>query len=162
MAGDAIACLGCQLVLAPACTLRSFFYLLDRYPSLQCVNAFAPSHLSQVRRSPARGCTFPGIEALQLCRVIEMTGYPGKPCVRFFINLEGVGQDGCLPIETAGIEQLLDVPLRLGRLKHTVFGDRVDTLVFDTAFNLFELIDGICWELSFHNLPDRCRFGEKR
>lgn len=154
---DPLACLGCPVVLAPACTLRSFFLLLDGSASLQRLNAFAVSFLTQFHKSPDRQCLFPGIDALRLNRVIEMTGYPGTPAIRMYVTLEGMGPDGPCAIKTAGLEQLLDIPLRLGRLKHTVFGDQVDSLEFDTVFNLFELIDGICWELSFHNLPDRCR-----
>ena len=46
--------------------------------------------------------------------------------------------------------------LKLGRLKHVVFGDKVDIFEFDTVFTLFEFIDGITWELSFHVTPEQC------
>ncbi len=158
LADDVIACLGHPLKLSAACTLRSFFRLLDREKGLQRLNCFAPSFLARYHQSPDHACLFPGIAHLQLTRIIEMTGFPGTPAIRIFVNLEGVGTDGApQPIKAAGIEQLLEIPLRLGRLKHIVFGDRIDTLEFDTLFNLFEFIDGICWELSFHNLPDQCR-----
>ena len=157
LTSDPLTCLGCPVALHPDCSLRSFFLLLDREPTLQRLNAFATSFLSSFRRCPDRGCTIPGVEALQLNRVVEMTGHPGTPAIRIYVTLEGVGPQGYSAVKTTGLEQLLDMPLRLGRLKHTVFGDRIDTMEFDTEFNLFELIDGICWELSYHNLPDRCR-----
>ena len=50
----------------------------------------------------------------------------------------------------------LDMPLRLGKLKHIVFGDKVDIFEFETAFALFEFIDGVAWELSFQNQPAEC------
>jgi len=161
LVGDAVTCLGCPVALAPACTLRSFFLLLDREKSLPRLNPFAGTLLTQFHQSPGKGCIYPGIEHLELTRTVEMTGFPGKPAIRIFISLAGVGPNDPRSITTAGIEQLLDMPLCLGRLKHTIFGDRVDTLEFDTVFNLFELIDGICWELSFHNLPDRCRMKDQ-
>mgnify|MGYP001070394922 CR=1 FL=1 len=58
--------------------------------------------------------------------------------------------------QAPGLPCLLDMPLRLGKLRHVIFGDRVDLFEFDTVFNLFELIDGIAWELSFQNLPQTC------
>ena len=42
-----------------------------------------------------------------------------------------------------GLENLLDMPLKLGRLRHIVFGDKVDTLEFETVYSLFEFIDGV-------------------
>lgn len=158
MTGDPLAYLGCPVVLAPEYSLRCFFRLLDGDSSLKRLNSFTNTYLAQVRQCPTRGCTFPGIEAVELSRVLEMTGYPGTPAVRIYVTLEGVGPDGRHDIEGTGLDRLLDMPLRLGRLKHTIFGDRIDAMEFDTVFNLFELIDGICWELSFHNLPDRCRY----
>ena len=47
-------------------------------------------------------------------------------------------------------------PVRLGSLRHVVFGDSVDVFEFDTVFTLFEFIDGIAWELSFQNTPITC------
>ena len=53
-------------------------------------------------------------------------------------------------------EQIFDMPVRIGKLKHVVFGDKVDVLEFDTVFNLFEFIEGIVWQLSFHRSPKEC------
>ena len=54
------------------------------------------------------------------------------------------------------LENILDMPLKLGKLKHIVFGDKVDILEFDTVFNLFEFIDGIMWELGFQGTLTAC------
>ena len=51
------------------------------------------------------------------------------------------------------------MPLRLGLLKHVVFGDRVDVFSFETVYTLFEFIDSIAWELSFHGTPRECKIG---
>ena len=77
--------------------------------------------------------------------------------MQLFVSLEGISGETVSPIKSYWLENLLDLPLKLGKLKHLVFGDKLDTFNFDTVFNLFELIDGICWELSFHNLPAACR-----
>ena len=48
------------------------------------------------------------------------------------------------------------MPVKLGKLKHMVLGDQVDIFEFETVFSLFEFIDGIAWELSFHGIPESC------
>ena len=70
--------------------------------------------------------------------------------MEIYHSLYGV-QDGNLSeIRLFTLEMLLDAPLKLGKLKHVVFGDKMDMFEFDTVFTLFELIDAIVWELSFH------------
>ena len=86
-----------------------------------------------------------------------MTGYPGNPGMQIYVSFQGRSGRDQGDIKSFWLEHLLDLPLVLGQLKHRVFGDELDSFYFDTAFNLFELIDGICWQLSFHNLPDQCR-----
>ena len=36
-------------------------------------------------------------------------------------------------------------------------GDQVDVFEFDTVFTLFELVEGIGWELGFHGTPRECQ-----
>jgi len=155
--GDPLSCLSCQAELAADCTLRSFFRLLASHPVLQRLNAFIPGYLSEIEKCPRHDCLLPGVTSLMLRRIVEMTGFPGNAAMQIYVSLEGMIEDEVCSIKNAGLAQLLDLPLRLGRLKHTVFGDHVNILEFDTAFTVFELIDGICWELSFHNLPESCR-----
>jgi hypothetical protein len=52
---------------------------------------------------------------------------------------------------------LLDTKVRLGKLRHVIFGDQVDVFEFDTVFTFFELIEGIGWELGFHGTPRECQ-----
>jgi len=59
-------------------------------------------------------------------------------------------------IKSFHLESILDMPLKLGVLKHIVFGDKVDVFEFDTVFNLFDFIEGIIWELSFQGNPKEC------
>lgn len=155
--GDPLPFLGFQVELGATCSLRSFFCMLDRYPVLVQLNPFTPSFLESFHDCPSSDCRVEGIMQLELLRKVEMTGFPGDPGMNIFISFEGRGDDGGFDIKPFWLEQLLDLPLALGRLKHRVFGDKIDDFDFETAFNLFELIDGICWQLSFHNLPETCR-----
>jgi len=54
------------------------------------------------------------------------------------------------------VEHLLDLPVCLGRLRHVVFGDKMDEFEFDTVYNLFEFMEAVIWELSFHGNPEHC------
>lgn len=154
--GDPLPFLGFQVALDAGCSLRSFFRMLKAYPVLQRLNPFTPSFINSFEDSPASGCQVDDVAQLVLLRRVEMTGFPGDPGMNLFTSFEGGGGRTC-DIKAFWLEQLLDMPLVLGGLKHRVFGDKIDDFDFDTVFNLFELIDGICWQLSFHNLPEACR-----
>lgn len=154
---DPLMYLGYQVVLDEGCTLRSVFRMLERYAVFQKLNAFLTSCLGQYRNSPERGCVSDAFGHLEFAKNVEMIGFPGKPRVEIYNSLYGVAGGGeAVSLRTVPLENLLDMPLRLGRLKHIVFGDRVDVLVFDTVFNLFELIDGILWELGFQGTLMAC------
>jgi hypothetical protein len=155
--GGPLPFLGFRVALEEGCRLRSFFHMLERYPVLAQLNPFIPSILSSFQGCPPDGCRFEGGTHLALLRKVEMTGFPGDPCMNIFISFEGFSGGKSMDIRPFWLEQLLDMPLALGGLEHRVFGDTIDVFDFDTVFNLFELIDGICWQLSFHNLPETCR-----
>jgi hypothetical protein len=85
-----------------------------------------------------------------------MIGFPGDPRLEIYNTLCGVrGKETC-EIKSFHLDNLLDMPLKLGLLKHIVFGDKVDIFEFDTVFSLFEFIDGVAWELSFQGTPKEC------
>lgn len=155
--GDPLSYLGFQVAVEPECCLRSFFRMLESHAVLARLNPFSLSFMDSYRTSPGSGCRIGGVQRLELSRTVEMIGFPGDPSMQIFVSLEGrCGTETC-DIKPFWLEQLLDLPLQLGRLKHLVFGDQMDRFDFETGFNLFELIDGICWQLSFHNLPEQCR-----
>jgi hypothetical protein len=157
LVGDLLPYLGFRIVFKEKCSVRSFFRMLERYPELAKLNPFCPGFLNHFRSCPQQGCWIDGIDQLELLRTVDMVGYPGNPHMQIFVSLEGrFGKEVC-DIKAYWLEQLLDLPLVLGHLKHRVFGDKMDAFDFETSFNLFELIDGICWQLSFHNLPEHCR-----
>ena len=156
---DPLLLLGFRIDLADGCTLRSFFTMLETYPSLSGLNPFAASGREQFRACPDNNCRCDGVDYLELGKTIEMTGFPGEPGVEIYQRFIGVGNGEAVDIKPYGVENLLDIPLQLGQLRHIVFGDKVDTFEFQTVYNLFEMIDGILWALSFHNMPLECRIG---
>jgi len=86
-----------------------------------------------------------------------MIGFPGNPSIEIYMSFRGVCGDQTCNIQQVWLENLLDMNIKLGRLKHVIFGDQMDMFEFDTVFNLFEFIDGISWQLSFHNMPVECK-----
>ena len=88
------------------------------------------------------------IEAVDVeIKILIIVGISFQPFFRGTENLE---------LKSFHLESILDMPLKLGVLKHIVFGDKVDVFEFDTVFNLFEYIGGIIWELSFQGAPKEC------
>ena len=153
---DPLMFLSYQVDLGEGYTLRSFFQMFEKYALFAKLNSFLPDCLQQYMASPKRDCTSPEIDYLEFHKTVEMIGFPGEPRLEIFNTLCGVrGKDIC-ELKSFHMQSLLDMPLKLGMLKHIVFGDKVDVFEFDTVFSLFEFIDGIVWELSFHGTPKEC------
>jgi len=104
---------------------------------------------------PEQGCASAIVDFLEFSKTVEMLGYPDRR-LEIYNSLAGVQGTDAVEIKSLQIDKLLDLPLKLGNLKHVVFGDRVDIFEFDTVFTLFEFVDGIAWQLSFHGIPDHC------
>ena len=155
-AGRPLMFLSAQVKLASDYTLRGFFKLIEKYPLLSELNPFFAASLEQYRKSPAGGCHEPSLDCLLLTKTIEMIGFPGKPRLEIYHSLYGLQGLNFHEIKDFPLENLLDMPLTLGKLKHVVFGDKVDIFEFDTVFTLFEMIDAILWELSFHGTLLAC------
>jgi hypothetical protein len=155
--GDApLMCLGMQVVLDDSVTLRSVFRMIENYPLLARLNAFFPTYIEQYREAPANGCTCDDFSRIAFGKTVEMIGYPGEPRLEIYSHLRGEGGEEPREIRNYELEHLLDMPLCLGKLRHIVFGDKMDQFEFGTVFNLFEFIDGIVWELSFHGTLRAC------
>jgi hypothetical protein len=137
-------------------TLRSYFRMLERYSLLLDLNEFFPTYIDQYNKSPKNNCIVENIDHLEINKTVEMVGFPGKPRLEMYISFNGVkGKETC-EIKSYQLEDLLDITVKLGKLKHIVFGDRVDIFEFESVYTLFEFIDGIAWELSFHGAPKQC------
>jgi len=147
--------LSCQIDLEEVYSLRSFFKMLDKYALFAKLNAFFPTFTEQVQSCPEQGCDTDLLDYLEFGKTIEMIGVPNKR-LEIYNSLFGVHVSENSEIKSMQLASLLDVPLKLGRLKHIVFGDRVDIFEFDTVYTLFEFIDGIAWQLSFHATPEHC------
>jgi hypothetical protein len=137
-------------------TLRSYFRMLEKYSALAKLNEFFPSFMEQYLVCPKDNCVFEGIDHLELSKTVEMIGFPGEPRLEIYNSFQGVRGDEKCEIRSLQIESLLDMEIKLGRLKHIVLGDKVDIFEFDTVFSFFEFIEGIAWELSFHVSPTEC------
>lgn len=153
---DPLRFLGFGVRLDQGYTLRSYFQMLETYPVLARLNVFIPNYLEQVRKCPETGCVCDGFEYLELSKTVEMIGYPGEPRLEIYHSLRGVSGTDADQLKSSRLEGLLDMPVKLGKLKHVVLGDQVDIFEFETVFSLFEYIDGIAWELSFHGTPEAC------
>lgn len=155
VATELLKVLGFQVELDEQYTLRSYFEMLEKYSLLLELNDFFPVYREQFHDSPKSGCCFNGIDYLEFSKTIEMIGFPGKR-LEIYNSLMGIyGKETC-EIKFLQLENLLDLPVKLGRLKHVIFGDQVDIFEFDTVYTLFEFIDGIAWALSFHGTPKQC------
>ena len=104
---------------------------------------------------PEQGCDSEFIDHLEFSKTVEMIGFPEKR-LEIYSSIRGITRNEATEIRSLQLASLLDMHLKLGKLKHVVFGDRVDIFEFDTVFTLFEFIDGITWELSFHVTPEKC------
>lgn len=154
--GDPLMFLGFQVELDEAYTLRSYFLMFERYPPLTKLNAFFTTYMEQYRSAPGEGCTYGGFDHLEFGKTAEMIGFPGKPRLEIYNSLRGVCGSESLDLRSVQLENILDMPFRLGRLRHIVFGDKVDVFEFDTVYNLFEFVDSMLWELSFHGTLMAC------
>ena len=152
---DALDLLSVQIALEEGYTLRSFFEMLDQYALFPRLNAFFPTYTEQYRSCPQNGCDAGLLDYLEFGKTVEMIGVPDKR-LEIYNSLFGVHRSEASEIKSMQLYSLLDIPLKLGRLKHIVFGDRVDIFEFDTVYTLFEFIDGIGWQLGFHATPQQC------
>ena len=148
--------LNAGVALEKGYTLRSFFRMFERYPELSQLNEFSANLIEQVEASPASGCEYPGIDCLEMGKTVEMIGFPGKPRLEIYHTFQGRYGDHTKEIRSMRVTHLLDMPVCLGRLRHVIFGDRMDELAFETVYNLFEFMEAIIWELSFQSTPEQC------
>ncbi len=153
---DSLMMLGCRVELGQGYTLRSFFRMFEKYALLVKLDAFVADCIQRYLRCPKAHCSRDDIDHLKFYKTVEMIGFPGKPRLEIYHTLCGICGTETLEIKNFHLANLLDIPLKLGTLKHIVFGDKVDVFEFDTVFNLFEFIGGIIWELSFQGTPKKC------
>ena len=147
--------LSSQITLDEGFSLRSFFEMLGKYSLFSELSAFFPMYTEQYHDCPKQGCNAGFFDYLEFGKTVEMIGVPDKR-LEIYNSLVGLQDSETSEVRYMQLDSLLDVPLKLGKLKHIVFGDHVDIFEFDTVYTLFEFIDGIGWELSFHATPEQC------
>lgn len=137
-------------------TLRSFIEMLQRYPAFQAMSVFIPPLLEESAGCPQAHCITDALTHMELVKRVEMVGYPGDPRFNIICTLVGRDEDQEHELRRFQLDGLLDMPVTLGKLKHSVFGDSVSIMEFDTDFSLFEFIEGVTWEFGFQRFPEHC------
>lgn len=179
---DPLPALSSALVFDGDCSLRSFFSMLAGYPALQKLSRFLPHALEEAQKCPLSGCLGDELRILVLGKTMELIGFPGKPRAELYMWLRGhdlapdrvpAEENGDSPqdarlaalmeadkeIRFVPLQILLDVPLLLGGLKHVVLGDVNRHLFCRSRFTLFEVVDGLAWELGFQGGAQQCSLG---
>jgi hypothetical protein len=180
---DPLPALSSVLSLAEGCSLRSFFLLFRQYPALLKLSDFLPGALADAEKCPEAGCRNDEIALLAVGKTMELIGFPGSPKAELYLWLRGLATDSVgrrgLSAEDSGrhglslpglmeadreirfvpLRILLDTPLFLAGLKHVVLGDVDRNLFCETRFTLFEVVDGLAWELGFQGGSQQCSIG---
>jgi hypothetical protein len=153
---DPLEMLGRAVELDGGYRLRSFFRLLLTYPDLVRLSPFLPGFVEKYPGWPEKSPVPFGLDFLRLDKTVEMIGHPGPPRLEIYASLHGISGCEMLEIKSHPVETLLDAPLALGACLHKVFGDRFEDMAFMTVFCLFEFIEAISWQLTFHGSPMEC------
>ncbi len=150
-----IGFLGQTIELAEGFKLISFFKMLGKYRELLQLGDVLESFLEIVEKQE-QSIKDPDIEFLIFYKTIEMKGFPGKPGLNIYNSLKGMVNHEPKDLKFYHLETLLDSELKLGELKHVVFGDKEDVFSYESFYSLFEFIEGISWQLSFNFNPLQC------
>ncbi|MFA5903306.1 MAG: hypothetical protein WC836_05180 [Desulfobacula sp.] len=154
--GPVLKLLGNPIELDNTFTLRSFFLMMDQYPELKGISEILDPLLKIVTVTTGMGAKTDEIDSLIFYKTIEIQGFPGKPKLNIYNSLKGVMNKTAKELKFFHPEILMDHTLTLGKLKHIVFGDKEDVFQYETFYTLFELVEGIAWELSFNFNPLQC------
>ena len=130
-------------------TLRSFFRLLKRNPLARELVPGLGDALAEAEACPASGCRYPGLEALRLGKRVELTGFPGTPRV-----------DELPELRFFRLRDMLDTPLQRGTARHVLLGETATALDAETSFTVFDLLEGMGWELGFQGGSLTCNLKE--
>ncbi len=162
---DPLACLARNVTLDEGYSLRGYFALLGVHPSLVRMSPFLPHALREVEECAGQGCLTESFERLELGRTVELIGFPDAARVEVYHTLRGITGETGSParseheIRFVPLGCLLDLPLHLGRARHVLFGEAARVLECDTTFRLFDIIEGIAWELGFQGGSGQCSLG---
>ncbi|AGW13522.1 hypothetical protein [Megalodesulfovibrio gigas] len=156
-AQDPLILLGEAVTLEEGFTLGSWFRMIQLHTDFVRLSQFLPALLQAAAQG--KGPMPPDCDRLELVRTVELVGHPGPARLDMYTSLIGVHNDTPsqeVPIKHIPPASLWDAPFRLGRCRHMVLGDRFAEFVFETVFTLFELIEAVAWQLSFHGASAEC------
>jgi len=154
--GNVFSLLSHTIVLAPGFTLASFFSMVSKYPDLIKMSELLDTFLTMAAAGNGQFPQTREIEGLVFYKTIAMKGFPGKPGIQIYNCLKGIKDNQTKALKFFQMESLLEHELILGDLKHVIFGDGQDMFTYETCYSLFELIEGITWEMSFNFNPLQC------
>jgi len=137
-------------------TLGSFFHMVRLYPDLKNISDILVPLLDIISKNGGLCIKTEELDALIFYKTIEIKGFPGKPSLNMYNSLKGICNKTAKDLKFFHLETLLNHTLTLGKVKHIVFGDTEDIFQYDTFYTLFELVEGIAWELSFNFNPLQC------
>ncbi len=155
-------------------TLRSYFWMLITYPSLQLLDKFSSDFIEEYLRCPSEECVFDDdeISYLSINRLVnyENLGYEKNEeddwRIEDSIDFCGVGEDTNYAIEFSPLDKLLDYEVKIDPAIIVIeqSGDLTDYSDItekyqdfrgkDDTFSLFEFVRYIIWELSFCGTPE--------
>ncbi|MCP3940444.1 MAG: hypothetical protein GY710_03055 [Desulfobacteraceae bacterium] len=153
---DVFSLLSNTIELEPGFTLASFFALISQYPELIKMSQLLETFLTMVKAGNGQFPKTLEIEKLVFFKTIAMKGFPGKPGIQIYNSLKGIKDNQTKILKFFQMESLLEHELILGDLKHIIFGDGQDMFTYETFYSLFELIEGVTWEMSFNFNPLQC------
>jgi hypothetical protein len=154
--GNPLTALSLHVELEPGFTLASFFSMIRTYKVFIQLSQLLDPLLTMAEDA---GKNFPKareMDQLVFYKTIAMRGFPGKPGLEIYNSLKGVKGGKILGLKFFQMESLLEHELCLGELKHIIFGDQQDMFTYDTSYSLYELIEGVAWEMSFNFNPLQC------
>ncbi|MCP3901873.1 MAG: hypothetical protein GY707_19365 [Desulfobacteraceae bacterium] len=154
--GSVLKLLGNSIEIDKKFTLGSFFRMVKQYPELKNISDIVEPLLEIVAKAGNTAIKSDELDSLLFYKTIEIKGFPGSPSLTFYNTLKGMFGNKTKDLKFYHLETLLDHKLKLGKLKHVVFGDKEDVFQYETFYTLFELVEGIAWELSFNFNPLQC------
>ncbi len=154
--GNPLALLSNLVELADGYRLSSFFAMIKAHTVYIQMSELLDPLLTMADDAGKGYPKASEIDGLIFYKTIAMKGFPGKPGVEIYNSLKGVKGEKILGLKFFQMASLLEHDLRLGELKHIIFGDGQDMFTYDTFYSLYELIDGVTWEMSFNFNPLQC------
>ena len=156
VSGNPLGVLSHLVDLEQGFTLASFFAMLEAYRVFIGLSDLLEPLVTMAGDAGKNYPKDPGLDRLVFFKTIAMKGFPGDPGVEIYNSLKGVKGSEILGLKFFQMESLLEHELGLGALKHIIFGDVQDMFTYATDYSLYELIEGVAWELSFNFNPLQC------